>query len=333
MALILKKAERKKAKLKLGMSAPSGGGKTLGALLIAFGLMKEKYPKLPDSKLWEKIAILDSENGSGELYANAEKAGVMIGEYLAVTLQAPFTPAKYIEGIQLCYNEGMEVCIIDSTTHLWAGIGGSLEKQGNIAKKTGNSYTAWREVTPEHNAFIDAMLQTDIHIIATMRSKTEYVQEKDQTTGRTTVRKVGLNPIQRDGMEYEFTSFIEIDAEHNAFGSKDRTGIIDQQYFKITPDIGRKFMNWLESGADESTPTKVIAESKGTPVDIKETNKEDLKATIVEINTLATEKAKINRDLVVETIKKHHKTGNPNGIKDITIAKTVLEELTNLEVK
>jgi hypothetical protein len=337
MALTLKRAERKKAKLKLGMSAPSGGGKTLGALFIAYGLMKEKYPKLPDADLWAKIAIIDSENGSGELYANAEKAGISIGEYNAITLVAPFTPEKYIEGITLCHSEGIEVCIIDSTTHLWAGVGGALEKQSDIAKRTGNSYTAWRDVTPSHNRFIDAMLQTDVHIIATMRSKTEYVQEKDQNTGKTTVRKVGLNPIQRDGMEYEFTAFLEIDAEHNAFGSKDRTGIVDQQYVKITPELGRQFMKWLESGADESTPTKVIAESKETPVaeniPAEETNKENLKAIIAEINALATEKAKVNRDLVVETIKKHHKTGNPNGIKDITIAKAVLEELNNLEVK
>ena len=98
-------------------------------------------------------------------------------------------------------------------------------------KRTGNSYTAWRDITPQHNRFIDTMLQTDIHIIATMRSKTEYVQEKDSNTGKTTVRKVGLNPIQKDGMEYEFTVFLEVDAEHMAFGSKDRTGIVDQKYF------------------------------------------------------------------------------------------------------
>jgi hypothetical protein len=336
MALQLKRAERKKAKLKLGMAAPSGGGKTLGSLLIAYGLMKEKYPKLKDSELWEKIAIIDSENGSGELYANAEKAGVQIGQYLAITLTAPFTPEKYIEGIQLCYQEGVEVCIIDSTTHLWAGVGGALEKQGDIAKRTGNSYTAWRDVTPGHNKFIDIMLQTDIHIIATMRSKTDYVQEKDPTTGKTTVRKVGLNPIQRDGMEYEFTAFLEIDAEHNAFGSKDRTGIVDQQYIKITPEIGRQFMKWLESGADEKTPTKVIAESV-VPKD--EPQVEDIKTIISQIDTTAKEKAAIDKEKTFDKIKEFakDKNGNPtanyNVIKDIELAKQLLEALTNLEVQ
>lgn len=333
MVLQLKKAERKKAKLKLGMSAPSGGGKTLGALLIAYGLMKEKYPKLSDSELWGKIAILDSENGSGELYSNSEKAGIQIGQYLAITLIAPFTPEKYIEGINICYENGVDVCIIDSTSHLWAGVGGALEKQGDIAKRTGNSYTAWRDITPGHNRFIDAMLQTDIHIIATMRSKTDYVQEKDPTTGKTTVRKVGLNPIQRDGMEYEFTAFLEIDAEHNAFGSKDRTGIVDQQYTKITPDLGKKFMKWLESGVETSVPIKVIAETK-EPV-----KEEDIKLIIAQIDTLAKEKAAINKEKTFDEIKKFtvDKTGKPtpnyNVIKDIELAKQLLEALKSLEVQ
>jgi hypothetical protein len=336
MALTLKRAERKKAKLKLGMSAPSGGGKTLGALFIAFGLMKEKYPKLPDADLWAKIAIIDSENGSGELYANAEKAGISIGEYNAITLVAPFTPEKYIEGITLCHSEGIEVCIIDSTTHLWAGVGGALEKQGDIAKRTGNSYTAWRDVTPSHNRFIDAMLQTDVHIIATMRSKTEYVQEKDQNTGKTTVRKVGLNPIQRDGMEYEFTAFLEIDAEHNAFGSKDRTGIVDQQYVKITPELGRQFMKWLESGVDADTPTKVVAESKETPTTNlnDETPVDELTKAKAEIKTLVADLTKkgVTEADIKKAIKEHHTVANYNSVKDINIANKIIEELRKLEV-
>ena len=336
MALQLKRAERKKAKLKLGMSAPSGGGKTLGALLIAYGLMKEKYPKLPDSELWEKIAIIDSENGSGELYANSEKAGVQIGQYNAITLTPPFTPEKYTEGILLCHSEGIEVCIIDSTTHLWAGQGGLLEQQGNAAKKSGNSYTAWRDVTPALNRFIDAMLQTDVHIIATMRSKTEYVQEKDQQTGRTTIRKVGLNPVQRDGMEYEFTAFLEVDAEHIAFGSKDRTGVVDQQYVKITPDMGKQFMKWLESGADVSTPVKVIAESAAPKEEVKT---DDIKAVIAKIDVLAKEKAAIDKAKTFDKIKEFAKdknnnsTANYNVIKDIEVAKALLEALNNLEVQ
>jgi hypothetical protein len=286
--LELKVAQRKKAKLKLGMSAPSGGGKTLGALLIAYGLMKEKYPKLSDVELWGKIAIIDTENGSGELYVGKEldDLNLRIGEYNAVTLTAPFEADKYSQAIEMCANANMEVVVIDSTTHLWAGVGGLLEQQGNIAKRTGNSYTAWRDVTPQHNRFVEKMLQSDVHIIATMRSKTEYVQEKDSNTGKTVVRKVGLNPIQKDGMEFEFTSFLEIDAEHTAFGSKDRTGIVDQKYFKITPQTGREFMRWLESGTGEA---KQVLATSSSELERQKTEAEKIK----DAHTLIVEKCKI----------------------------------------
>jgi hypothetical protein len=317
----LKVAQRKKAKLKLGMSAPSGGGKTLGSLLIAYGLMKEKYPNLPDSELWSKIAIIDTENGSGELYVGKEIAGIVIGSYNAITLTPPFEADKYSEAIKVCHDAGMEVAIIDSTTHLWAGQGGLLEQQGNIAKRTGNSYTAWRDVTPQHNRFVDTMLQTDIHVIATMRSKTEYVQEKDPNTGKTVVRKVGLNPIQKEGMEFEFTCFLEIDAEHNAFGSKDRTGIVDQKYIKITPQMGRDLMKWLEMGADTKAPPQVLASVKSaedTVADFATTKKKVVDACV----SLG---GKANKELM-DLLKEYTPNGNPNAIKD-------LNQLTELSVK
>ena len=339
MTLQLRKGERKKAKLKLGMSAPSGGGKTLGALFIAYGLMKEKYPKLSDAELWEKIAIIDSENGSGELYINDVKAGIPIKVYNAVTIEPPFTPEKYIEAIQLCSKNNIEVCIIDSTSHLWAGSGGLLEKKGNIEKRQGfNSYTAWREVTPDHNRFVDTMLQTDIHIIATMRSKQDYVQEKDES-GNTRVRKIGLNPVQRDGMEYEFTAFLEIDAEHNAFGSKDRTGIVDQKYFKITPDVGMEFMRWLESGVDVSTPPKVIAESKP---ETKEPTPEDRLANGIKMIDELIAQLKLKKvagELISNAIKEHYTnskgkpSNNYNSIKDVDVATKVYKALKELTKK
>jgi AAA domain len=224
--LQLKKATRRKAFLKAGITAPAGGGKTAGALLLAYGMMKEKYPELTDAELWNKVAIIDTENGSGELYVNSVIANTKIGEYNAITLTAPFTADKYISAIDMCEKGGMEVAIIDSTTHLWAGEGGLLEKQNVITakSKSGNSYTAWREITPEHNHFVEKMLQCNMHVIATMRSKMEYVQEKDGD-GNSKVRKLGLKPVQREGMEYEFTVFFDIDDNHTTVASKDRTGL------------------------------------------------------------------------------------------------------------
>jgi hypothetical protein len=167
-----------------------------------------------------------------------------------------------------------------------------------------------------------------------MRSKQEYVQEKDPTTGKTTVRKVGLNPVQRDGMEYEFTAFLEIDAEHNAFGSKDRTGTVDQKFFKISIDTGRDFMKWLESGVDASTPTKIIAESKQdvTP----DAPIENIKEIKTKVTTLAKEKSATSEDIkatVKELLAKYHPSGNPNKIDDVEKLKELLNELNNINVE
>lgn len=322
--LQLKKAQRSKAYLKLGISAPSGGGKTLGSLLIAYGLMKEKYPKLPEAELWEKIAIIDTENGSGELYVGADvsTSNVKIGEYNAITINPPFTADKYINAINLCVENQIEVAIIDSSTHLWSGQGGLLEQQGNAAKRSGNSYTAWRDVTPLHNQFVDTMLQSPIHIIATMRSKQEYVQEKDEK-GRTTVRKVGLEPEQRKGMEYEFTTFLEINSDHEAFGAKDRTSIFDAKTFKITPDVGKKIMKWLESGV-ESAPVVVASSHKAD-------GKEAMTVIKNEIVQLCKDLGGSSNDELMTTLSKYAPNKNPNSIEDPKALASLKDELTAMK--
>lgn len=311
----LKKAQRTKAKLKLGISAPSGGGKTLGALLIAFGLMKEKYPNLKEEELWEKIAIIDTENGSGELYVGKEIANTRIGQYNAITLEPPFDADKYTDAIGLCHKSGMEVCIIDSTTHLWSGEGGLLQKQGEVAKRTGNSYTAWRDITPQHNRFVDKMLQTDMHIIATMRSKTDYVQEKDPQ-GKTIIRKVGLAPIQKDGMEYEFTLFLDINVDHEAYASKDRTSIYDGKTFKITPEVGETLMEWLEGGTTKAKEVVATAIHAAEPSELK-----------AKIKSMYDEADKDVQGKFEELFKKYEPSGRPNKIKDEVKLQELLDEM------
>ena len=308
MALELKKAQRSKAYLKLGIAAPSGGGKTAGSLLVAYGLMKEAYPYDSDAEIWSKIAIIDTENGSGELYVHAEIAGTKIGEYNAVTLSAPFEADKYTQAIKLCKDAGMEVCIIDSTTHLWSGEGGLLEQQQSATKRSGNSYTAWRDITPQHNHFVDAMLQTPMHVIATMRSKQEYVQEKGDN-GKTVVRKLGLEPEQRKGMEYEFTTFFEIDSAHTAFGAKDRTSIFDQKSFKLDPEVGKKLMKWLKTGVVE-TPSQVVATYHNA--DSVDAVKE-IQAQVIDLCKALGGSS--NPDLM-GLLKEYTPNGNPNAIKD-----------------
>jgi hypothetical protein len=152
--MAFRKAERRKARLRLGIAGPSGSGKTYSALLIAFGL-------------GGKVALIDTENGSGDMYPH-------LGDYDVLTLRAPFTPDKYIEGIREAEKAGYSTVIIDSLSHAWAGEGGLLDQHGKIADSgKGNSYTAWRSITPKHNALVEAMLQSSCHVIATMRTKTE----------------------------------------------------------------------------------------------------------------------------------------------------------------
>ena len=312
MALQLRKAKRSHAFLKMGMAAPSGGGKTAGSLLVAFGLMKGAYPKLKDAELWEKIAIIDTENGSGELYVNHEIPGSMkVGEYLVITLPKPFTAEKYIEAIRLCAANGIEVAIIDSTSHLWSGEGGLLEQQGNAAKRSGNSYTAWRDITPMHNQFVSEMLQTPMHVIATMRSKMEYSQEKDGN-GKTQVRKLGMEPEQRKGMEYEFTTFFDIDESHNAFGSKDRTSIFDQKTFKIGPEVGVRLMEWLQE-ADTDDTQVIVAETKPAKSELSIYDLSQITAETIEL--CKANGARTNAGLM-EILNRYDSKGNPNAVKD-----------------
>lgn len=238
MAVQIRKAERKQAKLRLGLVAPSGAGKTFSALLLAQGL-------------GGKIGLIDSEHGSGDLYSN-------LCDYSIIELSAPFTVPKYLEAIRAFEESGFDTIIIDSLSHAWAGEGGLLDVQGKLADRGTNSFAAWRSVTPQHNQLIEAILQSKCHVIASMRAKQEYVLEANER-GKQTPKKVGLAPVQRDGMEFEFTVVLDIDMQHVAAASKDRTGLFDGQLFKITQQTGQRLKTWLETGAEPPSPA--IAEA------------------------------------------------------------------------
>ncbi len=246
MSIQIRKASRKRAKLRLGISAPSGAGKTMGALLLAYGITGD----------WDKIGMIDTEEGSGELYVGVQKHGLEIGEFQYIRISKDFSPVHYVNAVKAFENAGVEVIIIDSLTHAWAGTEGLLDKQGKVAAKSGNSYTAWRDVTPQHNALVNSMLQSKCHIIATMRSKVEYAMQ-DGDNGKKKVVKLGMAPIQREGMEYEFTAFFEVDSNSIASPSKDRTdlfstlnaaGTLEKRSFVITPSIGEELLGWLNKG-------------------------------------------------------------------------------------
>lgn len=165
----------------------------------------------------------------------------------------PYTVAKYQQAIKAFEAADYTTIIIDSLTHAWAGDGGLLDKQGKLADRGTNSFAAWRTITPEHNALVDAMLRSPCHIIATMRAKQEYVLETNDK-GKQQPKKVGMAPVQREGMEYEFTVMLDVDMNHIASASKDRTSLFDGQFFKINTDTGKTLLQWLETGKDAPKP-------------------------------------------------------------------------------
>ena len=246
----LQKARRSSAKVKIGMIGASGSGKTLSSLILSYGFLRAEYPGLSDSDIWEKICIIDTENGSGSLYVGNNSGDIRVGQYLTIPLSPPYSPQRYEEAIDCAESGGIEVLIIDSLSHAWAGEGGLLDIHGAVSAKTLNSYTAWRDVTPQHNRLVDKVLQCNMNVISTLRTKTDYVVEENEK-GKKVPRKIGLAPIFRDGLEYEFTTVFEIDQNHNAVVSKDRTGIFDSLHSVLRSAHGRQLWEWISEGAPE----------------------------------------------------------------------------------
>lgn len=227
----LRKATRKKARIRLGLSAVSGGGKTYSAILIARGLSGDL----------SKVAIIDTENGSADLYAH-------LGDYNVLPLVAPFSPERYTEAIRTCEKAGMEVIIIDSISHEWDGKGGCLE----IVESLGGKYQDWAKVTPRHQAFLESILHSPSHIITTVRRKQDYEMIKEGN--RIRVEKGGLREVTREGFEYELTINLEMDIRHNAMASKDRTNLfMGKPAFVPGVQTGELIAKWCEQGEEDFT--------------------------------------------------------------------------------
>lgn len=230
-----KKAVKGRGKLRLALIGPSGSGKTYTALSIAQGLTTDQ----------SKIAFIDTEHGSASKYADLFGFDVLELE--------SFAPADYVKAIAAAVKAGYEVVVIDSLSHAWVGKNGALEMvdKANARSKAGNSFAAWREVTPEHNSMVNAIVSSPIHIIATMRSKTEYVMEKDERTGKLSPRKIGLAPVQRDGLEYEFDIVADIDHDHKLIVSKSRMPLIaDAVITKAGAPLGQLIKGWIDGVSD-----------------------------------------------------------------------------------
>ncbi len=237
---MFREANRRQSKLRMTLDGPAGSGKTYTALRFAHALAAGG-----------KIAVIDTERGSASKYVGEVVDG--IPWQFDVAEMTRYSPDEYTKLIEYAGKAGYAVLIIDSLSHAWEGIGGALE----IKQKAGESWSAWRHVTPIHNRMVDAILQAPMHIITTMRSRMEYVQEVDEN-GRTVIRKVGLSPIQRPGMEYEFDIVADLNWSHIMTVSKSRCpAVADRIVDHPGPDFIQPVIDWLTSGAP--APMFVVA--------------------------------------------------------------------------
>lgn len=234
--MTFKKATKAQLKLRMALSGPAGSGKTFTALTLAKWLANG-----------QPVAVIDTERGSASKYAD-------LFEFDVLELDS-FHPKTYVDAINEAVAGGYAVVVIDSLSHAWSGKGGILE----IVQRKGNSFQAWGEVKPIEAALIEAVTGARIHVIATMRSKTEYVVEKDERSGKSAPRKVGLAPVQRDGMEYEFDVFGELDQENTLLIQKTRcpalTGAVISKPGKPLAETLRA---WLAGAPTPTTPLRPV---------------------------------------------------------------------------
>lgn len=305
MALQIMQATREKIYPKIALMAPSGGGKTYGALRLATGMAEELKKETGKDA---KIIMLNTESSRGRYYSDEFN-------YDIADIDAPHNPEKYVEAIEEVVKLGYSILIIDSTSHEWEGKGGCLELQ----QQAGGTYQSWGKVTPRHQKFINAIADSPIYIIATMRGKDQYEMTKDDK-GKTSVQKLGVGAKQRDGFEYEFTCTFLIDQKTNtAEVQKDNTHIFEGQGATLLTEAhGRKIVEWANKGEGY---TPVVRNEE--PV----VNDDELKSVKAEIVEKCKELGGTKNENLMATIKEYASNGNPNSIKDVLKAKELLEKL------
>lgn len=246
-------AKKYEVKLRMALDGPAGAGKTFSALKVATELVGSQ----PGA-----IAVIDTEHGSASKYADEFTFDVQ-------ELEAPFHPEKYVRAIREAEAAGYKVLIIDSLSHAWAGAGGALEIKEATAKQRGyNDYTAWGPVTKLQNDLVETILGCDMHVIITMRSKMQYaMKEVTDSKGykKTLVEKLGMAPVQRDGVEYEFDIVMDLDTEHTGYVTKTRCKPLTDAVIPLPgKDMVDVIKAWLAGEKPPERPKKVAVGSNGT---------------------------------------------------------------------
>lgn len=301
MAIKFQKAKREQIWLKLLLGGPSGSGKTYSALKLATGLAQESG---------SGIAYIDTENGRARYYAGEF-------DFDDIQFEAPFTPEKYIETIDAAVENGYKILIIDSISHEWQYC---LDVHNAMP---GNSYTNWAKVTPRHDAFMEKILQSPIHIISTVRGKDEYVLE--EKNGKQAPKKVGVGYNQRDNVEYSYTVTFNLAQDtHVADATKDNTHLFEGRYEKLTEKDGKALYQWANAGIVPVPKEKPSFETAAA---------ESVEDVIAKIKVLVNEvkDAGIDRDTIGAAIEGACGMKNYTRITDVNIAKRVFDALANLK--
>ena len=255
------KATKAQAKARIAMHGPAGSGKTYTAL--------EWATVLADGG---KVAVIDTERNSASLYADKF-------EFDVLSFTPPYHPERLIQVLDEAEKEGYAAVVIDSLSHFWSGAGGVLEIVDEAKSRfKGNTYAAWQVGTPLQQRMIDRILSHPAHVIATMRSKTDW--QVDSDNGRVTPVKIGLAPQQRDGVEYEFTLVLDIDVKHRASVSKTRYAAMADRTFSAdeTKQAATQMLNWLTEGSPEVVEIDYKSEIRRKISDLPEHKRETLKA-------------------------------------------------------
>lgn len=306
----VKKAKREKIFPKIAIIAPSGGGKTYGAFRLATGMVEE-IEKETGKKA--KILMGNTESKRGLYYANEF-------DYDIVDIEAPYNPEKFVDLIEFAVEEGYDILIIDSSSHEWEGRGGCLDLQ----QQAGGTYQSWKSVTPRHQKFINAIADSPIIIIATMRGKDQYEMSKDER-GKASVQKLGVGAKQREGFEYEFTCTFLVDQKTNmAEVQKDNTHIFESEGPVIlTENHGAKIIKWANSG-EGYTP---VVRREENVIDESQDELKEIKSQIIAAAKAA---GGSKNEAVTALIREYDPTATLNNLKDVSKANELLEKLRKM---
>lgn len=228
-----KDAQLSDIRIKMALAGKAGAGKTLGALKIAKGLVQDV----------SKVGVAQTEAGRAQCYLK------QFPGFKVLEMKPPFTPETFIKVIELAESAGLKCLIIDSLSDEWAGIGGALDMHQAATEQMNNSFAAWKRITPRHEALFNKILQSPIHIISTIKKKTDTVLE--MVNGKQVPKRVGLKDIQREDVEYRWMIQLDIDQEGNtATCAKDNTGLFQgKSAFQISEQTGTTIRNWcLQKG-------------------------------------------------------------------------------------